>query len=287
MAEFPANFFEALGEDGGDAAMMLLRDAAFDSGLEREPSPRAQPFFNEGEWGLSRTLVTLTLVEADACFGLMPSLSSPRGTSYTRFCGKLQSQCEIRSHRTSKIREDMQIPGWYLAGGTGRQGSVWEVRFPLENDGGPISMAAALRILDPDRPFWMSFGQWLFVHSEWTSQRVVALSSEGSLELHIPLEVKTDLGADLGPPSVASEDADLVASGVHDLDAEPSPDLPARPMGGVESHELHRLATLEAQVETFALDIRALHDDTKHLLKSIRRQHSVSAGLSGRLDTAE
>jgi hypothetical protein len=30
---------------------------------------------------------------------------------------------------------DMQLPGWYLARGSGRQGSVWEIWFPLSEDG--------------------------------------------------------------------------------------------------------------------------------------------------------
>ena len=50
MSAFPDSFFEALAREGGDAAMHTLRDAAFESGLEQEPSPRAQPFFSEGEW---------------------------------------------------------------------------------------------------------------------------------------------------------------------------------------------------------------------------------------------
>ena len=45
MSAFPDTFFEALADDGGDAAMRTLREAAFESGLEHEPSPRAQPFF--------------------------------------------------------------------------------------------------------------------------------------------------------------------------------------------------------------------------------------------------
>jgi hypothetical protein len=44
MSTFPDDFFEALADDGGDAAMRLLREAAFESGLDQEPSPRAQPF---------------------------------------------------------------------------------------------------------------------------------------------------------------------------------------------------------------------------------------------------
>jgi hypothetical protein len=137
---------------------------------DQEPSPRAQPFLNEGEWESSKTLVSLTFVEPDSCFGLLSSVPSPRGTSYTRFCGKCL--CEIRSHQTYKVRHELQRPGWYLPSGSSRQGNILEVRFPLFADGGPISDPAALRLLDLDRPFLMSFGQWLFVHAEWASQHV-------------------------------------------------------------------------------------------------------------------
>jgi hypothetical protein len=44
MSAFPDDFFEALGGDGGDAAMRILRETAFESGLDQEPSPHAQPF---------------------------------------------------------------------------------------------------------------------------------------------------------------------------------------------------------------------------------------------------
>jgi hypothetical protein len=62
--------------------MRTLREAAFESGLEHEPSPCAQPFFSEGEWESSKMLVLLMLVESDWCFGLLSSYSTPRGTSY-------------------------------------------------------------------------------------------------------------------------------------------------------------------------------------------------------------
>jgi len=183
----PDTFFEALADDGGNAAMRTLREAAFESGLEHEPSPRAQPFFNEGEWESSKMLVSLTLVESDSCFGLLSGYSTPRGTSYTRFCGK--RICDTRSHQTSKLRSELQRPGWYLASGTSRQGNILEVRFPLSEDGGPILEPAALRLLDPDRPFRMSFGQWLFVHAKWLSQCIESLSSEDTLESPSSLEV--------------------------------------------------------------------------------------------------
>lgn len=63
MVAFPASFFEALGRDGGPAAMQVLRGAAFESGLEQESSPRAQPFFSDGDWESARTMVTLSMID--------------------------------------------------------------------------------------------------------------------------------------------------------------------------------------------------------------------------------
>jgi hypothetical protein len=160
MSVFPITFLKALADEGSDAAMRTLREAAFEGGLEQEPSPLSLPFFSEGEWELSKTLVPLTLVESDACFGLVSSLSTPRGTPYTRFCGKLKRECDVRSHQTSKLRVKRQSPGWYLGGGAAaRHGSILEIRFPLF-DGGPFSVKAGLQLFNPDWSFQMSFGQW-------------------------------------------------------------------------------------------------------------------------------
>jgi hypothetical protein len=57
--------------------MRVLHEASFESGLDQEPSPRAQPFFSEGKWESSKILVALTLVEPGSCFGLLSSLPSP------------------------------------------------------------------------------------------------------------------------------------------------------------------------------------------------------------------
>ena len=174
--------------------MRTLRSAAFNSGLEHEPSPRALPFFNDGEWESSKTLLPLILVESNACFGLMPPLQVSRDLSLSRFCPKPQSGCDIRSHQTAKLQVSRQLPGWYLAGGPGiRQGSILEIRFPLLADGGPFSDRAAFALLDSERTFRMSLGQWRFLHAEWAAQRVESLLSESSSESPQSLEVTTDL----------------------------------------------------------------------------------------------
>jgi hypothetical protein len=252
MSAFPDTFFEALADEGSDAAMHALRDAAFESGLEHEPSPRAQPFFSEVEWELSKTLVPLTLVEPDVCFGLMSAISTPRGTVYTRFCGKSRFKCDVRSHQSSKLKADMQAPGWYLAGGPGlRQGSIWEIRFPRFDDGGPFSVQAGLHLLDPDRPFRMSFGQWLFLHSEWTAQRVESLASEDSSESPRSLEVMTD-SPEVAPSPVI---------GAVDRVETPSDASPPVPCGGVDAQDynrqMRRLANLEATVATLQDELQS------------------------------
>jgi len=282
MSAFPDTFFEALADEGSDAAMHALRDAAFESGLEHEPSPRAQPFFSEGEWELSKTLVPLTLVEPDACFGLMPAISTPRGTVYTRFCGKSKFICDARSHQTSKLKADMQTPGWYLAGGTSvRQGSIWEIRFPRFDDGGPFSVQAGLHLLDPDRPFRMSFGQWLFLHSEWTAQRVESLASEDSSESPRSLEVTTD-SPDVAPSPVI---------GAVDRVETPSDASPPVPRGGVDAQDYtrqtRRLANLEATVTTLRDELQSSREATQKAVSAYEEQELTLASLMGRLGTAE
>lgn len=311
MSEFPDTFFEALSsEGGGDAAMRVLREAAFNNGLEHEPSPRAQPFFSDGEWESARTLLPLTLVESDACFGNMANLSTPRGSSYHRFCGKARSKCDIRSHQTSKLRVDLQRSGWYLAGGSGRQGSILEIRFPLLENGGPINQLSALRLLDPDRPFRMSLGQWLFVHNEWTSQRVESMSSwespleaapEGGSRTLPLLGVKTYVPTEDSPHSPAGGPVDVVDEESLQETDPPSletvhEDTPTIPPGAAvpsttaqrllsmcESQQ-HRIATLEGQIRGLLGELR--NSENRALEESTRRD-STQASLKGRLDTVE
>ena len=303
MSAFPDTFFEALGgEDGGDSAMRVLREAAFESGLDQEPSPRAQPFFSEGEWESSKTLVSLTLVDADSCFGLLSSLSTPRGTSYTRFCGR--RGCEVRSHLTSKLRSEMQRPGWYLASGSSRQGNILEVSFPTLEDGGPISGPAALRLLDPDRPFRMSFGQWLFVHAEWMSQRVISLPSQDSSRSPLPLEVQTSflevgspLSLDVGKMGSLSVQSPPIASAppaaaIKQEPPEPPSGAPtATPldltMSETERRQAQRIAALEAQVLAMVNDLQATRRVAQQACTECDRQESLNAGFVGRLATAE
>jgi hypothetical protein len=80
MSAFPDTFFEALADEGSNAAMRTLQEVAFKSGLKHRPTPCAQPFFNEDEWESSKMLVLLTLVETDLCFGLLSSYLTPQGT---------------------------------------------------------------------------------------------------------------------------------------------------------------------------------------------------------------
>jgi hypothetical protein len=293
MSAFPDNFFKALGKEGGDTAMALLREAAFDSGLKHKPSPWAQPFFNKGEWESSKSLVSLTLVDTDACYGLMVTLLSPRGVSYTRFCGKSGSKCEIHSHQASKLRPDMQIPGWYLSGGSGRQGSVWEIRFSRHEDGGPISMAAALHLQDSDQPFRMSFGQWLFVHAEWASARVETLPSDDSEDHPLILEVDTDLSDPPDTEPIRAKDvvgkSPAWPSGRNDK-FPPLPDKAVRPSANPDSHEhqqLRRLVNLERQIAALNDELRSCREVAQDAHDECWHHQWVMANLSSCLDMME
>jgi hypothetical protein len=176
----------------------------------------------------------------------------------------------------------MQNPGWYLAGGPGvRQGSVWEIRFPRFDDGGPFSVQAGLQLLDPDRPFCMSFGQWLFLHSEWTAQRVESLASDGSSESPRFLEVTTD-SPDVGPSPVIS---------VVDRVEAPSGASPPVPRGGGGDqdydHQMRRLANLEATVNALRNALQSSREATQEVISAYEEQKVIVAGLMGHLGTAE
>ena len=283
MSEFPDTFFEALADEGSDAAMRTLREAAFEGGLEQEPSPRAQPFFSEGEWELSKTLVPLTLVESDACFGLMSALATPRGTPYTRFCGKSRDKCDIRSHQASKLRPDRQMPGWYLSGGAAsRQGSVLEIRFPLFEDGGPISVKAGLQLLDPDRPFRMSFGQWLFLHSEWAAQRIETLPSDDTSESPMALEVKTDFFDEQLPPVESIFDNRLPTI----ADTSPSTSRGERREPDVDLYT-RRLSNLEAAIASLTSELQTSRGTAQAAIAACEGQENIIGALRRRLETAE
>lgn len=90
----------------------------------------------------------------------------------------------------------MQLPGWYLTSGTGKmQSSIWDIRFPISPDEGPISREVAFRLLDRENPFRMSVGQWLFVHAKWMASQETSPPSADSDPSPPPpiLEVQTTL----------------------------------------------------------------------------------------------
>ena len=170
----------------------------------------------------------------------------------------------------------MRTPGWYLAGGPGiRQGSIWEIRFPLSDDGGPFSVQAGLHLLDPDRPFRMSFGQWLFLHSEWSSQRVESVASEDSSNSPRALEVTTD-APDVAPSPVEGASCDTSFSEAR---------------GGVDAQvyarQMRRLSVLEATVADLQDELKTSRGETQKAISACEDQELTVSGLTARLKTAE
>jgi hypothetical protein len=120
----------------------------------------------------------------------------------------------------------------------------------------------------------MSFGQWLFLHSEWTAQRVESLASEDSSESPRALEVTTD-SPDVTPSPVgASSDT---SSSV--------------PRGGVDAQayarQMRRLADLEATVAALRDELRASRGETQKAISACEDQELTVSGLTARLGTAE
>jgi hypothetical protein len=164
-----------------------------------------------------------------------------------------------------------------------RQGNILEVSFPLFEFGGPISGPAALHLLDPNRPFRMSFGQWLFVHAEWSSQRVESLPSEDTSESPRFLEVTTDL-PDVGP----SPSSTIVGKVQPVVDASPPPPAPrGGPSDQDYERQRRRLISLEATVNTLMDKLRSSRNEAQEAIASYEGQEVVISGLMHHLDTAE
>jgi len=96
--DFAMTFFKELGVRGGEFALCLLRDRVFENGIRQPPSPRAQPFFDSGEWDIERTMLRLIPVSGDdACFGVfLPLCFAARGAHYTQFCSL--TRCTTQLH---------------------------------------------------------------------------------------------------------------------------------------------------------------------------------------------
>jgi hypothetical protein len=143
------------------------------------------------------------------------------------------------------------------------QGNILEVRFPLFEDGSPILEPAALRLLDLDCPFCMSFGQWLFVHAEWLSQRVESVSSEDTSESRF-LEVTTNW-PDVGP----SPSSSTVGKVQTMVDALPPPPAPCGgPSDQDYERQRRRLISLEATVNTLMDELRSSHNEAQEAIAS-------------------
>ena len=173
LGPFPSSFFSVLSSGDADAednAMRCLSDAAVPGG--QAPSPRAEEFFASGEWDRN-DLLGLVLLDTDACCGV---IAGSVKTAYCRVCPLPQAKCSIAAHKSS--RKELVLPGWYISGGTRSNAGVFsEFYLPTEENGGPIGRVIAARLVDPDRPFRLSFGQWKFVINEFHAGRVEEVSS--------------------------------------------------------------------------------------------------------------
>ena len=179
-SDIPKLFFETLGSEGPEAAMEVLGTAAFQDGLDREPSPRAAAYINNGEWDESRTLLALIPVTAASCFGLLSKVTTEQA-EYTRFCGVADAQqCTANRHATKMLSDDQIKEGFFLQAGTSaRQGLLYEIYFPFATEqGSPVTEGAAIALMDPSHPFRMSPGQWKFLHTLYQLGRVDTVSED-------------------------------------------------------------------------------------------------------------
>ena len=118
----------------------------------------------------------------------------------------------------------------------------------------------------------MSFGQWLFLHSEWAAQRVESLPSEDASEIPLTLEVKTGLSDDrLSPQS-------NVVGRLPPLSDVPSPS----PLAGVPSEQdldrhMRRLSVLETVVNSLRDELQSSRDAAQVAIASTPSKSFVSS----------
>jgi hypothetical protein len=145
----------------------------------------------------------------------------------------------------------------------------------------------------------MSFGQWLFVHSEWFSQRVESLPSEDSFQPPTYLEVQTSLS--VGDSPLDLDDSKKEARSVK-LPAVPAPATAMRseqrpsvptstPLNPIVSEterlQADRITILEERVHLMDDRLQATRRMAEEAIAERDRHDSLFASFAGRLATAE
>jgi hypothetical protein len=157
----------------------------------------------------------------------------------------------------------------------------------------------------------MSLGQWLFVHAEWASQRVLAVSSVDDSDPPPFLEVQTDdedpgfVGSELGNEAGTGRGAEGTepkdeaplsganwpSSQLGVAGEEPTPFPEPPPLGLRDSvifnRQAQRVTALENQVDALTGELQACRHTCQEALGKLAHQQSTLLGLTGRLDTAE
>jgi hypothetical protein len=137
--------------------------------------------------------------------------------------------------------------------------------------------------VDADRPFHMTFGQWLFKHSEWCAQRVESLLPSGdSSEAPLLLEIKTDISELVSSPVSIVDDSVQVKGG-------PSPPLLHGPTSGLDQDlQMRRIASMDAAVLSLTRTLQQISNAaTQAAISVYEGQKAIVGSVRQRLDTAE
>ena len=183
------------------------------------------------------------------------------------FAGQLTASL-LHTRPSAKWLEEERLPGWYVrvSSKKGRkQGVFKEIQFPLKEDGGPVTSAAALRLLDPDDPAMFTMAQWRFLYAEWIYQTVEELVEVEEVEEE---EIVFGEGADVSYEEVLDSAKEEAKQGSSTLKIQiPKEKKPPHSTGSLKSVPTGEQVTTGAGIEEL---VAGLVNEVSELKKQYR-----------------
>jgi hypothetical protein len=186
--DFPSNFFDAINQADGDAAVAVVTAVARTA--DGTLTPRAAELDSIGEWD-SKMELSLVCLGGHCCPGKVGQSGS------SRFCGRPKSECTVPGHK--KTQGSVEA-GWYISAGAKNAGVFEKPRLPIERDGGPITASGAAFLLDGEASFKQPKGRWLLPIESYLGSTKQPASTTG-LQVTVPDYEDKDVVGDLSPDS--------------------------------------------------------------------------------------
>jgi hypothetical protein len=186
--EFPSNFFDAINQADGDAAVAVVTAVA--RAADGTLTPRAAELDSIGEWD-SKMELSLVCLGGHCCPGKVGQAGS------ARFCGRPKSECTIPGHK--KVKSSVEA-GWYISAGAKNAGVFEQPRLPIERDGGPITASGAAFLIDGEASFKQPKGRWLLPIETYLNAMEQSGKTVG-LQVTVPSYDDANAVGDLSPDS--------------------------------------------------------------------------------------